>query len=156
MTRPTISGVAIDTLLLSRIGVPLFHHYRIISRSGTHAAFRETYRLHAFLEESDAASVRRHHRRCAKELVARLSQSSGRDSAEGTAAVSTRPTVYRPETSQAGGGGGEAVLLGLREIGSPASVGSVHCTSSDGIGASSLCGVGRWASSSTQAVEGIG
>ena len=66
MTLPTISGVAIDTLLFSRIGVPLFHRYRIISRSGTNAAFRGTYmrRLHAFLEES----VRRHHRRCAKEL----------------------------------------------------------------------------------------
>ena len=52
MTRPTISGVAIDTLLFSRIGVPLFHRYRIISRTGTHAAFRGTYmrRLHAFLD----------------------------------------------------------------------------------------------------------
>ena len=28
MTRPAISGVAIDTLLFSRIGVPLFHRYR--------------------------------------------------------------------------------------------------------------------------------
>ena len=28
MTRPAISGVAVDTLLFSRIGVPLFHRYR--------------------------------------------------------------------------------------------------------------------------------
>ena len=56
MTRPTISGVAIDTLLFSRIGVPLFHHYRIISRTGTPVfsrtpVFWGTYmrRLHAFL-----------------------------------------------------------------------------------------------------------
>ena len=78
MTRPAISGVAIDTMLFSRIGVPLFHRYRIVSRSGTHAAFRGTYmrRLHAFLEESDEESVRRHHRRCAREMEARMSQSS--------------------------------------------------------------------------------
>ena len=37
-------------------------------------------------------------------------------------------------------------------IGLSASVGSVHCTSFDGLGASSLCGVGRRASSSTSAV----
>ena len=103
MTRQTISGVAIDTLLFSCIGVPLFHRYRIISHLGTHAAFRGTYllQLHAFLEESDAAAVRRHHRRCAKEPAARMSQSSGRDSADGTAAVSTRPTVNRRSVSRA-------------------------------------------------------
>ena len=43
MTRPAISGVAIDTLLFSRIGLPLFHRYQIVSRAGTHAAFRRTY-----------------------------------------------------------------------------------------------------------------
>ena len=43
MTQPTISGVAIDTLLFSRIGSPLFHRYRIINRTGTHAAFQGTY-----------------------------------------------------------------------------------------------------------------
>ena len=103
MTRPTISGMAIDALLFSRIGVPLFHRYRIISRSGTHAAFRGTYmlRLHTFLEETDAELVRRQHRRCAKELAARMSYSSGRDSADGTAAVSTRCTVTRPSVSRA-------------------------------------------------------
>ena len=49
MTRPAISGVVIDTLLFSRIGLPLFHRYRIVSRTGTHAAFRGTYmkRLHS-------------------------------------------------------------------------------------------------------------
>ena len=58
-------------------------------------------RLHAFLEESDAASVCRHHRRCAKELAAWMSQSSGRDSADGTADVSSRPTVSRRSVSRA-------------------------------------------------------
>ena len=103
MNRPSISGVAIDTLLFSRIGVPLFHRYRIISRTGTHAAFRGTYMLwlHAFLEESDAESVRQRHHRCARELAARMSQSSGRDSADGTADVSTRHTVTRRSVSLA-------------------------------------------------------
>ena len=103
MTRPAISGVAIDTLLFSRIGVPLFHRYWIVSRSGTHAAFRGTYMrwLHAFLEESDEESVRRHHRRCAREMAARMSQSSGRDSADGTADVSTRRTITHRTVSRA-------------------------------------------------------
>ena len=84
MTLPSISGVAIDTLLFSRIGSLLFHRYRIFSHTGTHAAFRGTYmrRLYVFLEESDSAAVRRQHRRCAKELAARMSLSSGRDSAD--------------------------------------------------------------------------
>ena len=104
MTRPSISGVVIDTLLFSRIGVPLFHHYQIISHTGTHAAFRGTYMrwLHTFLEESDAESVRRQHRLCARELAARMSQSSGRDSADGTADVSTRHTVTRKSVRGAG------------------------------------------------------
>ena len=72
MTRPAISGVAIDTLLFSRIGVSLFHRYRIVSRGGTHVAFRGTYmrRVHAFLEEMDEEWVRRHHRRRAQEMAA--------------------------------------------------------------------------------------
>ena len=49
MTRPAISGVAVDTLFFSRIGVPLFHRYRVVNRLGTHGAFRGSYmrRLHA-------------------------------------------------------------------------------------------------------------
>ena len=103
MTRPAISGVAIDTLLFSRIGVPLFHRYRIISRAGTHAAFRGTYmrRLHAFLEEMDEDLVCRLHRPCAQEMAARMSLSSSRESADGTADVSTRCTVARRTVSRA-------------------------------------------------------
>ena len=103
MTRPTISGVAINTLLFSRIWVPLFHRYRIISRAGTHVAFRGLYmrRLHAFLEEMDEESVRHHHRRRAQEMAARMSLSSGRDSADGTADVSTRRTGARQTVSRA-------------------------------------------------------
>ena len=58
-------------------------------------------RLHAFLEESDAESVRQQHRRCARELAACMAQSSGRASADVTADVSTRPTVTRRSVSQA-------------------------------------------------------
>ena len=49
MSRPAVSGIAIETLLFSRIGVPLFHRYRVVNRSGTHGAFRGAYmrRMHA-------------------------------------------------------------------------------------------------------------
>ena len=39
MTQPFISGVVIDTLLFSRIGSPLFHHYRIINRTDNSCGF---------------------------------------------------------------------------------------------------------------------
>ena len=40
--RSSVSGVAVDALLFSRIGVPLFHRYSVFSRPGTHVAFRGT------------------------------------------------------------------------------------------------------------------
>ena len=75
MIMPSISGVVIDTSLFSHIGSPLCHRYRIISRTGSHAAFRGTYMCHlrAFLEESDSAVSRRLHRQLAQELAARIS-----------------------------------------------------------------------------------
>ena len=71
---PSISGVAIDTLLFSRIGSPLCHCYRLNSWTGSHAAFRDAYlrRLRAFLDESDSAMVCRHPRRLAQELASRV------------------------------------------------------------------------------------
>ena len=76
MSRPAVSGIAVDTLLFIRIGVPLFHRYRVFGRSGTHGAFRGAYmqRMLTFLEESDAASLRRRHRRCARDIAARILQ----------------------------------------------------------------------------------
>ena len=64
MLMPCVSGVAIDTLLFSRVSSPLCHRYRLISRTGSHAAFRGTYlkRLLLFIEESDDAVRRRLHR----------------------------------------------------------------------------------------------
>ena len=43
MLMSCISGVEIDTLLFSRVGSPLCHWCRLISRTGSHAAFRGTY-----------------------------------------------------------------------------------------------------------------
>ena len=41
--RSSVSGVAADAMLFSRIGVPLIHRYRVFSRAGTHVAFHGTY-----------------------------------------------------------------------------------------------------------------
>ena len=70
-------GLAIDTLLFSRVGSPLCHRYRLISRTGSHAAFRGTYlrRLWSFIEESDSAGRRRPHRRLIQDLSARVVKS---------------------------------------------------------------------------------
>ena len=102
MTKPVISGVVLDTLLFSRIGIPLFHRYRIISHVGNHAAFRGMYMrwLHGFLVEMDEEAVRQHHPRRAKEMAAHMSLSSVWDSAEGTADVSPRRTVARRTVSR--------------------------------------------------------
>ena len=71
MLMPCTSGVVIDWLLFIRVGSPLCHRYRLISRTGSHAAFRGTYlsRLRAFIEESDSAVGRRLHRRLAQDLA---------------------------------------------------------------------------------------
>ena len=64
MLMPCVSGVAIDTLLFSRVGSPLCHRCRLISHTGSHAAFRGTYlkRLWLFTEEADDAVRRCLHR----------------------------------------------------------------------------------------------
>ena len=38
LTLSAVSGIAVDTLFFSRIGVPLFHRYQVFDRPGTHAA----------------------------------------------------------------------------------------------------------------------
>ena len=47
-------------------------------------------RLHSFLEEMDEEWIRHLHRRRTQEMAARMSLSSGRDSADGSADVSSR------------------------------------------------------------------
>ena len=103
MSRPAVSGIAVDTLLFSRIGLPLFHHYRVVNRSGTHGAFPGPYMrwLHAFLEESDAALLCRRHRRCALDIAARMSRTSIQDTEDKTPDVSSRPQVTRRSVSRA-------------------------------------------------------
>ena len=77
MSRPSVSGIAIDTFLFSRIGMPLFHRYRVFDHLGSHPAFRGQYMstLFTFLKESGAESIRRSHRRRAKEIAVSISKS---------------------------------------------------------------------------------
>ena len=113
MMMPSISGVAIDTLLFSRIGSPLCHRYRLISRTGSHAAFRGTYlrRLRAFLDESDSAVVPRLHRRLAQELASRVVLPTDSPASvqprstvgHQTVSRSRRPRRLKGDTNSAGG-----------------------------------------------------
>ena len=76
MSRPSVSGIAIDTFLFNRIGMPLFHRYRVFDRFGSHPAFRKPYmpKLFLFLKESDSESICRSHRRRARELAVGMSK----------------------------------------------------------------------------------
>ena len=49
--------------------------------------------MHAFLEESDAVSLCRRHRRCARDIAAQMSRTSLRDTEDRTPDVSSRPSV---------------------------------------------------------------
>ena len=71
-------GIAIDTFLFSRIGAPLFHRYRAFDRLGSHPDFRGPYmsKLFTFLKESDTESIRRSHRRRAKEIAVSMSKNT--------------------------------------------------------------------------------
>ena len=57
--------------------------------------------MHAFLEESDAASLRRRHRRCARDIAARMSRTSILDTEDRLPDISSRPKVTRQSVSQA-------------------------------------------------------
>ena len=76
MSRPSVSGIAIDTFWFSRIGISLLHRYRVFDRFGSHPAFRKPYmtNIFLFLKESDSEAIRRSHRRRARELAAGMSQ----------------------------------------------------------------------------------
>ena len=73
--RSSVSGVATDTLLLSRIGVPLVHRYRVFARAGTHVAFCGTYMalLRTFLNVADTACLRSRNRRRTRSLASQMS-----------------------------------------------------------------------------------
>ena len=67
--------------------------------------FRGTYmrRMHTFLEESDAASLRRHHRRRAQVIATRMSQTSSRREVDKSPDASSRPMVFHHSVSRAQG-----------------------------------------------------
>ena len=93
MSRPSVSGIAIDTFLFSRIGTPLFHRYRVFDRLGSHPAFRGPYmpKLFTFLKESDSESICCSHRRRAKEIaVSMLKQTSENKNAPTDTTLSRR------------------------------------------------------------------
>ena len=95
--RSSVSGIAVDALLFSRIGVPLFHRYSVFSRPGTHVAFRGTYttQIWTFLEESDATSLRARHRRRARAIAARMSQTDSQETRGREPDSSSRPSTSR-------------------------------------------------------------
>ena len=72
LAQSAVSGIAVDTLLFSRIGVPLFHRYRAFDLPCKHVAFHGTYmeRMHTFLEESDDVSLRARHCHHTREMAA--------------------------------------------------------------------------------------
>ena len=102
MSRPSVSGIAIDTFLFSRIGMPLFHRYSVFDRLGGHPAFRGPYmsRLFAFLKEADAESIRRSHRRRAKEIAASMSKRTSSSKEVPAATTSSRRSVQRTPVSK--------------------------------------------------------
>ena len=97
MSRPSVSGIAIDTFLFSRIGMPLFHRYRVFDRQGAHPAFLGPYmpRLFDFLKEADAESIRRSHRRRAKKIAASMSKEASTNKEGQATTTSSRRTVQR-------------------------------------------------------------
>ena len=97
MSRPSVSGIVIDTFLFSRIGMPLFHLCRVFDRQGGHPAFRGPYmpRLFDFLQEADAESIRRSHRRRAKEIAASMSKGASTNKESQATTSSSRRMVKR-------------------------------------------------------------
>ena len=97
-----VSGIAVDTLLFSRIGVPLLHRYWVFDRPATHGAFRGTYMqgMHTFLEDSDAASLRARHRRRARVIAARMLQTTLQDTGGRAPDISSRPSTSRRSGSR--------------------------------------------------------
>ena len=58
--------------------------------------------MHTFLEESDAASLRRPRRRRAQIIAARMSQTSPRREVNKSPDVSSRPMVFRRSVDRVG------------------------------------------------------
>ena len=99
MLMPCVSGVAIDTLLFSRVGSPLCHRYRLISRTGSYAAFRCTY---FFLDESDYAVGRRLHRRLTPDLSSGVMKSIDNPASGPLRCTAGHRIASRPEGPELG------------------------------------------------------
>ena len=89
--------MAVDTLLFSRIGVPLIHRYRFFSRAGTHVTFCGTYmaRVRAFIEESDVACLRSRNRRRARAIASQMSQTTLQEARSQESDNSSQPSTSR-------------------------------------------------------------
>ena len=100
--RSSISGVAVDTILFSRIGVPLLHRYRVFSHAGTHVAFCGTYMAHvrAFIEESDIACLRSRNRRRARVIASQMFQTTPQEARSQELDNSSQPGTSRRPGSQ--------------------------------------------------------
>ena len=133
MSRPSVSGIAIDTFLFSRIGAPLFHRYRVFDRLGSHPAFRGPYmsRLFTFLKDSDADSIRRSHRRRAKEIATSMSKrtSSSREVPAATSSLQ-RSVQCTPVSTITGRESGPSLVPNGRQ--SPSCVGKIYLQSVGG------------------------
>ena len=99
MLMPGVSGVAIDTLLFSRVGSPLCHRYRLISHTGSHTAFRGTYpkRLWSFIEEMDSAGRRQGPHGLNQRVSARMVKSTDKSVSRGRRP--RRLMYYLPQTA---------------------------------------------------------
>ena len=102
MSKPSVSGISIDTFFFSRIGTPLFLRYRVFDRLGSHPAFRKPYmpKLFTFLRESDSESIRRSHRRRAKEIAVSMSKQTSENKNAATDATLSRQSVQRTVASK--------------------------------------------------------
>ena len=130
MSRPSVSGIAIDTFLFSRIGTPLFHRYRVFDRLGSHPAFRgpKMSKLFTFLKESDSESIRRSHRHRAKAIAVSMSKQTSENKNAPTDTTLSRRSVQWTVVSK---------ILG-RDAG-------LSLIPADGRGRrQALCTVGRW------------
>ena len=102
MSRPSVSGIAIDTFLFSRIGTPLFHRYHVFDRLGSHPAFRKPYmpKLFMFLKESDSESIRRSHQRRVKKIAVSMSKKASVNKNVAAKTMLSRPAAERTVVSK--------------------------------------------------------
>ena len=92
MSRPSVS-IAIDSCSV---------HCVPFDRLGSHPAFRKPYmpKLFTFLKESDSESIRRSHRRRAKEIAVSMSKKASVNKNVATKTMLSRPAAQRTVVSK--------------------------------------------------------